>query len=81
MDKSYDYNMLQAEEAGVPVGTYVYSLATTTDQALEEAKLPFEKMDGYKVSYPVVFDLEKIPEWKVLQESRFLILQRRSARK
>ncbi|MDQ9823044.1 GH25 family lysozyme, partial [Acinetobacter sp. 163] len=34
------------------------SLATTTDQALEEAKLAIEKMDGYKVSYPVVFDLE-----------------------
>lgn len=58
MDKSYDYNMLQAEEAGIPVGTYVYSLATTTDQALEEAKLAINKMDGYKVSYPVVFDLE-----------------------
>ena len=27
LDKTYDYNMKQAEKAGVPTGTYVYSLA------------------------------------------------------
>lgn len=58
MDKKYDYNMEQAEKAGVPVGTYVYSLATSTSGALKEAQLAIEKMKGYKVSYPVVYDLE-----------------------
>lgn len=58
LDKTYDYNMEQAELAGVPVGTYVYSTATTTMGALKEAQLAISKMEGYKVSYPVVFDLE-----------------------
>lgn len=58
LDKKYAYNMKQAEAAGVPVGTYVYSLATTTTQALKEAQLAIQQMQGYKVSYPVVFDLE-----------------------
>lgn len=58
LDKTYDYNMEQAELAGVPVGTYVYSTATTTMGALKEAQLAIRKMNGYKVSYPVVFDLE-----------------------
>lgn len=58
MDKTYDYNMEQAELAGVPVGTYVYSLATSPAMALKEAQVAIEKMKGYKVSYPVVFDLE-----------------------
>lgn len=58
LDKTYDYNMKQAEKAGVPAGTYVYSLATTTQEALKEAQLAIRKMDGYKVSYPVVFDIE-----------------------
>lgn len=58
MDKTYDYNMTQAELAGVPVGTYVFSTATNTETALKEAKLAISKMDGYKVSYPVVYDLE-----------------------
>ena len=30
----------------------------TKEQALKEAQLVIEKMRGYKVSYPVVFDLE-----------------------
>lgn len=50
--------MREAELAGVPVGTYVYSLATNTTMALKEAQLAIEKMRGKKVSYPVVFDLE-----------------------
>lgn len=58
IDEKYDYNMKQAEKAGVPAGTYVYSLATTTQQALKEAQLAIRKMDGYKVSYPVVYDIE-----------------------
>lgn len=58
MDKKYDYNMKQAEKVGMPVGTYVYSLATTTQQAMKEAQLAVKKMNGYKVSYPVVYDIE-----------------------
>lgn len=58
MDKKYDYNMEQAELAGVPVGTYVYSTAKNTAGALKEAQLAINKMKGYKVSYPVAYDLE-----------------------
>ena len=57
-DRTYAYNMQQAEKAGIPVGTYVYSLALNTQQALKEAQYAIRKMDGYKVSYPVVFDIE-----------------------
>ncbi|MDD7218777.1 MAG: GH25 family lysozyme [Clostridia bacterium] len=58
LDTYYDYNMKKAEEAGVPVGTYIYSTATSTKDALKEAQLVIKKMKGYKVSYPVVYDLE-----------------------
>ncbi len=50
--------MEHAEKAGIPAGTYVYSTATTNTGALKEAQLAIRKMQGYKVSYPVVFDLE-----------------------
>ena len=39
IDMKYDYNMKQAEKVGMPVGTYIYSLATTTQQAMKEAQL------------------------------------------
>lgn len=58
IDYQYEYNMTQAEAAGVPVGTYVYSLARSTQEALQEAQTAITKMQGHKVSYPVVFDLE-----------------------
>ena len=57
-DYTYEANMTKAEQAGVPVGTYVYSTALSTTTALKEAQFAIEKMQGYKVSYPVVFDLE-----------------------
>lgn len=69
MDKTYDYNMKEANAAGMPVGTYVYSTATTKEQALKEAQLAIEKMRGYKVSYPVVYDLE-YPKMGNLSPSR-----------
>ena len=58
IDKYYDYNMKQANAVGMPVGVYVYSIATTQKQAIAEAQLAIRKMNGYKVSYPVVYDLE-----------------------
>lgn len=75
LDKTYDENMKKANAAGVPVGTYVYSLATTTKQALQEARLAIEKMKGYKVSYPVVYDLEysKMGELSKNQVSRLAL--------
>lgn len=60
-DKKYAQNMSRAITAGIPVGTYVYSKATTTAQALEEAQHAISKMKGYKISYPVVYDLEYAP--------------------
>ena len=73
LDKTYDYNMKQTEKVGLPVGTYVYSLATTTQQAMKEAQLAIKKMDGYKVSYPVVFDIEyeKMRSLSASQQLRF----------
>ena len=58
LDQTYDQNMRDADAAGIPVGTYIYSTALTTEGALKEANLVIDKMRGYKVSYPVVFDLE-----------------------
>ena len=57
-DYTYDENMTNAELAGVPTGTYVYSTALSTTTALKEAQLAISKMQGHKVSYPVVYDLE-----------------------
>lgn len=58
IDLRYDENMTKAEAADVPVGTYVYSLAKSKKEAIKEAQVAISQMQGHKVSYPVVFDLE-----------------------
>lgn len=60
MDETYYYNMKQANAAGLPVGTYIYSRADTREKALEEAQFAISKMRGYRISYPVVFDMESV---------------------
>ena len=57
-DSQYVNNMKGANAAGLPVGVYYYSTAKTTEQALADAQWVIEKMRGYKVSYPVVVDME-----------------------
>jgi len=38
----------------------VFSQATTVDEAVQEADAVLELISGYDITYPVVFDLEKL---------------------
>ncbi len=57
-DDCADYNIQQADKAGVLVGVYFFSTATTTAEALEEAEWTVSAIEGYPISYPVVYDCE-----------------------
>ena len=57
-DLFYETNMKSAQQAGIPVGVYFYSRALTYSETLKEAQTLIRALDGYLVSYPVVFDLE-----------------------
>ncbi len=58
LDNYYEKNMKEANEAGIPVGVYYYSKATTVEMAIKEAQFTIDHMKGYLVSYPVAFDVE-----------------------
>lgn len=53
-----DYNIQQADKAGLLIGVYFFSTAKTTAEATEEAKWTVENIAGYPISYPVVYDCE-----------------------
>ena len=57
-DDCADYNIQQADKAGVLVGVYFFSTATTAAEALEEAEWTVSAVAGYPISYPVVYDCE-----------------------
>ncbi|MCM1253601.1 MAG: hypothetical protein NC321_12320 [Clostridium sp.] len=58
MDPYFDANMRGAQNAGLKVGVYVYSYATTVEQAKNEADMVVGWLENYTVSFPVVFDIE-----------------------
>lgn len=57
-DAAADYNLQQAEKAGILTGVYFFSTAVNAVEALEEAKWVLEAVKGYAISYPIVYDCE-----------------------
>ena len=53
VDPYFHRNIQQASAAGVKVGVYIYSLATTPEMAVDEANFVLDLIHDYPVSYPV----------------------------
>ncbi len=58
IDPYFDINMRGAAAAGIRTGVYIYSYATTLEEATAEAYWVLNSISPYTVSMPVVFDLE-----------------------
>ena len=58
IDPQFAANITGAQAAGLRTGVYVYSYATTPEQAANEASLVLQWIEPYTVNYPVVFDIE-----------------------
>ncbi|MDO4176783.1 MAG: GH25 family lysozyme [Bacillota bacterium] len=59
-DSVFDNNIRGAYKAGLKIGVYYYSTATTSSEALSEAKYTVELLKNYKdmITLPVAFDYE-----------------------
>ncbi|MFA9464237.1 MAG: GH25 family lysozyme [Velocimicrobium sp.] len=57
-DAYYDQNMQGAIAAGIPVGVYFFSQATSEAEAIEEANYTLEQISRYQISLPIVMDFE-----------------------
>jgi GH25 family lysozyme M1 (1,4-beta-N-acetylmuramidase) len=57
-DTKFKENLKNAKAAGVKVGIYIYSQATTVDEAEEEALYLLNLLGGQQLDLPVVFDQE-----------------------
>ncbi len=62
LDEMFEANVQGASAAGIKVGVYFFSQAVTEEEALEEANIVLEAIDGYDVTYPIVYDVEKTGE-------------------
>ena len=57
-DKTFEYNIAEAQKAGVMVGVYHYCYATTVLEAREEARYFLSVIEPYELDFPVIMDFE-----------------------
>jgi GH25 family lysozyme M1 (1,4-beta-N-acetylmuramidase) len=62
-DNKFIANINNAEAAGLDIGVYFYSQALNVQEAREEAEMVLRWIQGYEITYPVVFDWE-IPDFE-----------------
>lgn len=58
-DVTFEYNITQATANGVKVGVYHYLYASTVTEARKEARFFLKTIEPYKITYPVVLDIEE----------------------
>ena len=59
-DTKFEQNLQGALDAGLEVGVYFFSQAITVEEAEEEARFVLDKIRGYALTGPVVFDWEAL---------------------
>lgn len=57
-DTYFHQNAKGAMQNDIPIGVYHYCYAETVEQARDEARFVLSLIEGYDISYPVVFDIE-----------------------
>ena len=63
MDGQYLNNIKKAKEAGLKVGVYLYTIAGTKKEAIDQANWVINKLDGEKLELGIAFDWENWQYW------------------
>ncbi len=58
IDPYFATNVTGAQAAGVRTGVYIYSYATTVEQAAQEAALVLQWIEPYHINFPIAYDME-----------------------
>lgn len=74
-DKYFTSNMTKALASGIHCGIYVYSLATSTQEALNEAEFVLKAIKSYDIKYPVYYDIEDSRQLKLSNKERTSLIQ------
>ena len=58
VDEKFEYNIKEALRNGIEVGVYFVTQATSVEEGIEEAEFVLDTIKPYKVSWPIVLDIE-----------------------
>lgn len=67
-DPTFDTNVKNAKAAGLSVGAYWFSYATTVADAKKEAEVFYQVVKGYTFEYPLVLDMETTAQANLSKE-------------
>lgn len=59
IDDTYEYNIKNANAAGLDTGVYFFTEAISEREAIEEAEFVLENLEGQNVDLPIVLDVEE----------------------
>ena len=75
-DTSFEKHYKNAKKAGLNVGCYIYSMATNTTKAKEEAKFMIDKvLKGKQFELPIYFDIEDAVHKKLSKKTNTAIVK------
>lgn len=63
VDRYYEQNIKKAKDAGLKVGVYLYSIATSKKEAIDHANWVLKTLNKEKLDLPIVFDWENWAKW------------------
>lgn len=63
IDKYFEQNTKNAKKYGLKVGVYLYSIATSSKEAIEHANYVIEALNGEELDLPITFDWENWSKW------------------
>ena len=58
LDVTFTTNIQKAQQEGIPVGIYYYTLARNEKEAVNEANYVVSQLKKYQITYPVAMDIE-----------------------
>ena len=70
IDKKFKDNINGAKSVGIHTGVYHYSYADSIEDAVNEAHFCLENIQGLRLEYPIVFDIEDKEQLKLNNRQR-----------
>lgn len=71
LDSKFKQNIESANKLGIDVGIYFYSYASSSKEAINDAKWVLKQIKDYKVSLPIAFDWEDFGDYNSYNLSFF----------
>lgn len=71
VDSKFKQNIENANKYNIPVGIYFYSYASSSKEAINDAKWLLKQIKGYKVELPIAFDWEDFNDFNSYNLSFF----------